>query len=79
MSKKNRTERAAEIASDLRDVISDLDELKEEVENQRDNMQGTNLENTQKYSTLDEAADTLDSISQELDTQASELEGVTFQ
>jgi hypothetical protein len=79
MSKKNRTERAADIASDLRDVIADLDGLKEEVENQRDNMSGTNLENTQKYSTLDEAADALDSISQELDNQASELEGVVFQ
>jgi hypothetical protein len=79
MSKrKTRAERVAEIASDLRDVIYDLDELKERVENQRDNMSGTPLENTEKFQTLDEAADTLDSISQELDNQASELEGVTF-
>lgn len=39
---------------------SDLDNLKEEMESWRDNMAGTNLESTEKYDAVSEAADNLD-------------------
>ena len=69
--KPTRADRVASIASDLRDVISDLTELKEEVEEHRDNMAGTPLENTEKYQTLDTATEALGDIADELDTQAA--------
>lgn len=42
--------------------FSDLDNLKDEMDNWRDNMSGTNLENSQRYQDVEEAADTLDNV-----------------
>jgi len=73
---------------------SELESLKEEMENWRDNMSGTSLENTGKYSEVEEAADSLgsidvegksidspddiESVADELESAADELESVNF-
>lgn len=48
------------LGSSASDSESDVDELKGELESWRDNMQGTNLEGTDKYQTLDESVQTLE-------------------
>jgi hypothetical protein len=45
----------------------EIENLSEEMGNWRDNMQGTNLESTDKYSRVDEAASTLEDASSNLD------------
>lgn len=45
----------------------EIDALAEEMGNWRDGMQGTNLESTDKYSRVDEAASTLEDVSSTLD------------
>lgn len=49
------------------DVRGEIDALSEEMGNWRDNMQGTNLESTDKYSRVEEAASTLEDVSSNLD------------
>lgn len=74
--------------------FAELESLTEEIQSWRDGMQGTNLENTEKYSTLDETASTLENIEpsidevsdfsdieqriSDLEDKASELESVEF-
>jgi hypothetical protein len=81
------------------DVLEDVDlsegsELQEEMENWRDGLADTNLANSEKFSRIEEAADTLgnidwdvpsidsvdeiDSAATDLDNIADELEGVDF-
>ena len=45
----------------------EIDTLSEEMGSWRDNMQGTNLESTDKYSRVEEAASTLEDVSSTLD------------
>ena len=89
----------ASIVSQAQGIIdgidsSELESLTEEITNWRDGMQGTNLENSNKYSELEEAASTLEGIdvnsfsiddyedienvAEELESAASELQGVEF-
>lgn len=52
----------------LEHVGSDqVQELTDEMGSWRDNMQGTNLENTSKYTTVEEAAAALEDVTQEID------------
>jgi len=84
--------RAQSIVSGL--DTSELTALAEEMGSWRDNLQGTNLENTSKYSEVEETVDTLESIddsipsiesvddiegaADDLESKAEELEGVSF-
>ncbi len=47
--------------------FGELEELTDEMVNWRDNMQGTNLENTMKYCEVEEAANTLENIEPSID------------
>lgn len=47
----------------VEDAFSVIAELGDEMRSNADNMQGTNLEQTEKYTTTEEAADTLEAIS----------------
>lgn len=49
------------------DAISELESLKDEMGEWRDNMEGTGLENTSKYEQVQEAADTLESYVSEIE------------
>jgi chromosome segregation ATPase len=81
-------------AQEIEFDFSEVEALAEEMGSWRDNMQGTNLESTGKYSEVEEAADTLENIdtsppdieneddveelAEFLENAASELESVMF-
>lgn len=46
--------------------VAELESLKEELESWRDGMTGTNLENTEKYQTLESSVDALDNVISEV-------------
>jgi len=61
--------------------VSEVESLAEEMGSWRDNMQGTNLESTDKYSRVEECADTLETISSDLQdvgeiNEADEIDSV---
>lgn len=56
---KTKATRLQEALDKIDEGLSELREVAEEIETARDNMQGTNLENTERYERYDEAADTL--------------------
>jgi len=56
--------------------ISEIESLKEEIESWRDNMSGTPLESTEKYSRLEECADALDDIGSATDSLTTEISSV---
>ena len=79
MGKYNsRATRLADALSLIEEGKSELDSLADEMESWRDNMEGTNLENTQKYETISECADTLRTGFDDVENALVELEGVEF-
>jgi hypothetical protein len=58
-----RLENVEGTVSSIEDAYSAIAELGEEMRSNADNMQGTNLEQTEKYTATEEAADTLEAIS----------------
>lgn len=89
----------AKILEQAQQVLADfdageLDALREELENWRDNLSGANMEHLPKYAEVEEAADTLSNIdadqpdlsdaddielvADDLESRADELEGVSF-
>lgn len=73
MAKRPRRPRYIMVA--VRDLLecSDAQELKSEMESWRDNMDGTGLENTEKYSSVSEAADALDYVVDEMESNLNNL------
>ena len=57
------------------DAVSELESLKDEMSEWRDNMEGTGLENTSKFEQVSEAAETLESYVSEVDVP-DELSGI---
>lgn len=58
---------------DLLDA-SPVEELRDEMTEWRDNMDGTGLENTEKFEQVSECADALETIADEIDTAVSSLQ-----
>jgi flagellar biosynthesis/type III secretory pathway chaperone len=79
-------EKTAEIVGEFECDTSDIQELYDEIENWKSNLEGTNLENSGKYSELEECCDALQEIIDNLDnpsiddsdpeTAKSDLEGL---
>ena len=78
MKKKSRAARAAEIAEKLRSAGSEVETLRDEIENWSSGMEGTNLENTSKYEALGECRDALEDAMSTLDGVVEELEAIEF-
>jgi len=67
MVKKLKTETTTQTISEaLEDAKFELSSLAEEMGNWRDNMEGTNLENTTRYEEVSECADTLEDLDSRL-------------
>ena len=80
MSKyKTRADRLKEIKDKLEEAYGELEELAGEVEEHVANMSGTNLENTEKYSTLEELSETLMGCVDDMENVINELEEVEFE
>ena len=75
---KTRSQRLSEILDKIDEQISSLEDLKSEVEDHYGNMEGTNLEQTERYSILTEAAETLDSGISDLQNAVETLRDTTF-
>lgn len=69
---KYRTTHNLSVDSLLRDY-SDVESLKDELESWKDGMEGTNLENSQKFSDLDEACSALEAAFDKFEEATGEL------
>jgi hypothetical protein len=76
--RKTRADRLGDITNALQDTHSDLEGFAEEVREHADNMTGTNLEHTDRYQILEDAANALEDGASELEEIISTLEGVEF-
>jgi len=76
MNQKSRAARLADAIASMRGGLEEAQAIKEELENWRDGLTGTNLENSDLYSKLEEAVDILDSAVSEIESQLDELESV---
>lgn len=78
MKQKSRATRLSNACSKIAEGIAEIEELKDEIVSWKEGMEGTNLEQTAKYSELEECADQLENAVSELDSSNNELEGVEF-
>lgn len=78
MTKKTRTDRLEEIVLALKESFEELDTLAEEVQEHVDNMGETNLQYTEKFELLEEAASSLDDGRTQLEEAIVTLEEVEF-
>ena len=78
MKRKSRRIRRDEALAKISEGLADIEALKDEIEEWRDGMEGTNLENTQKYEDLNECADALETGYSDIEDAVSELENIEF-
>lgn len=74
--KQTRQQRLADAAEKLRGELEEVTLLKDELEQWRDGMEGTNLENSATYEKLNEAIDELDSQIQAVEDAAEAIENL---
>jgi predicted nuclease with TOPRIM domain len=60
----------------IREGLGEVQDIKEELENWKSGLEGTNLENSDLYSRLDDAVSTLEDQTSEIDSVIGELENV---
>lgn len=68
MVRKKQPDKTDNVIDAISRAKEEVTSLKEELESWHDGMEGTNLENTQKYCTLEDAISELDEIKTELDS-----------
>lgn len=78
MAQKSRATRLSEACAQIQNGISEIEALGEEIQSWHDSMEGTNLENTEKFSELQECADSIADLLDRLEEPLSELEEVSF-
>ena len=78
MTRKSRANRMEAAVERIQEGLSEIENLKTELEDWRDNMSGTNLETTQKFEELEEAIDLLDTAQNDIESALSEAENVEF-
>ena len=73
---KNKAERLQEALDKIDEGLADLQTLTDEITEARDNMSGTNLENTERYQRYEEATDTLQQACDDIESAKDDVEGV---
>lgn len=73
-----RQQRLDAILEKLRIAADDLGDLHGEIDESCSNMEGTNLESTERYQRWDEARGTLDEQHDQLESLIGELENIEF-
>lgn len=75
---KDRTyaDRLASAVSKLRDGLGDLEGVRDDVESWKSNLEGTNLENSEKYQSLEEAHSTLEEQCEAIGSALDDVEAV---
>jgi len=74
----SRATRLSDALSKIDEGLSEIEALADEMDSWRDNMQGTNLENTEKYSRVEETADTLRQGYDDIESARGDLDSVEF-
>ena len=72
---KKRRDKISAIATKLNDCKSELESIKEEEDDARDNMP-ENLEGSSRYSDSEEASDAMDSAITDIESAVNALEGI---
>lgn len=72
----SRAARFSEALNKLNDAYREIEEIKDELDNWKSGMEGTNLESTEKYSQLEEAVDIMTSACDNVEGAITDLEGV---
>ena len=78
MKQESRATRLGKALGQIEEGLSEVETLADEMESWRDNMSGTNLENTEKYQSVEECADILREAFDNIDSAKSDLESVEF-
>jgi len=78
MAYKNKNDRLSEVLTKFREAYDILDEIACEAEENVSNMEGTNLENTERFQRLQEASEQVSSARDTIDEALSDLETVEF-
>ena len=60
------------------EAMEEIRELHTEIEEWRDSMSGTNLENTEKYQRLEYCLDALERLAEDLESALSDAENIEF-
>jgi len=76
--RQSRATRLEAALDKVRAGIEEITELRDEIENWKSGLEGTNLEQSQKYSDLETCCDELDNAVNELENGVSNAESVTF-
>ena len=74
----SRASRLAEAISKIQDGMDEIRSLADEISEWRGNLEGTNLENTQKYSELQECEDGLNEAAESIEAGVNDLENIEF-
>lgn len=75
---KSRATRCADAIAEIQSGLDAINELKDEIENWRDGLQGTNLENSDKYDQLESCIQELEQGADEIESGISSLESAEF-
>lgn len=75
---KSRATRLGEALSMIEQGLSEIECLADEMESWQSNMEGTNLENTEKYQLVEECATALREAYDEIESAKSNLDSVDF-
>ena len=75
---KSRADRLSKAMSNVLMARDEIELLMEEIGNWRDNLEGTNLENTYKYEQLEECFGVLEELLDELDNTIGREDDVIF-
>ena len=80
MSSKNpsRRERLDKAIEEIQAQLFIIEELRDEIDNWKSNLEGTNLENTSKYTELEECHDALESLHDEIESAIGEADNISF-
>ena len=80
MAKKNQS-RASRLSDAMSNILlakEEIEMLRDEIENWKDGMEGTNLENTYKYEQLDECYEGFEDIINDLDDITGREDDILF-
>jgi len=78
MAQISRAKRLQEAVAKIQQGLDEIQSLYDEIESWRSNMDGTNLESTQKYQDLEECEGYLDDAIGDIENAVSTLDDVMF-
>ena len=75
---KSRSKRLSDALDRVTDAIEEIEILRDEIEEWKSNMEGTNLENTNKYEQLEECSGELEQLMDDLENAKDSEYNIIF-